>query len=68
MFVLLSYLSSPLLLSSPSEGGVGGILGFIFGSFLSLKERVPFSVSDVEAPGIAVCKAMRAIDYILWKG
>ena len=52
----------------PVGGGVGGIIRAIVGSFLSLEERAPVSVSDVETPGIAACKKMYTVDEILWEG
>ena len=52
----------------PVRGVVDGIIGFVVGSVLSLKEWSSVSVSDVEAPGISKCKVMHPIDYFLWKG
>ena len=52
----------------PVIGGVGRIAGVIFGSILILKEWAPVSILDLEAAGIAACKEMHAIDYVLWEG
>ena len=61
-------LSSPFLLSYPSEGAYKGIVGVIPRYVLILKEQAPVSVSDVKAPWVAACKAMHSIGYILRKG
>ena len=52
----------------PIRGGVGGIVRVVSGSVLILKEWAPVSVSNIEAPGFAMCKAMNDIDYVIWKG
>ena len=54
-------------MSYPSEGAYKGIVGVIPRSVLILKEQAPVSVSDAKAPWVAACKAMHAIDYLLWK-
>ena len=52
----------------PFVGVIGVIVGVVSRSVLILEEWAPVSVSNVEAPVIAACKAMHDIDYVLFRG